>query len=78
MESKAFENEFLKNLESLSKEQQQKVISYIQALWKGAKKDSVKSAQSLLQFAGSLSSKDVQEMSSAIKAGCENIDKNEW
>jgi hypothetical protein len=76
MASKTFENEFLKGLDLLSKEQQDKVISYVKALLKRAKSNKLHSG--LLQFAGSLNPKDVQEISSAIEAGCENIDKNEW
>ena len=76
MASKAFENELLKNLGLLSKEQQGKVISYVKALLK--RTNSNDQQQALLQFAGSLKSQDVQEISSAIEAGCENIDKNEW
>jgi lipopolysaccharide biosynthesis regulator YciM len=75
MASKAFENEFLKGLDLLSKEQQDKVISYVKALLKRTKSNQ---HSGLLIFAGSLNPKDVQEISSAIEAGCENIDKNEW
>jgi len=75
MSSKTFENEFLKGLDLLSKEQQDKVISYINALLKSTKGNQ---HNGLLQFAGSLNPKDVKEISSAIEAGCENIDKNEW
>jgi len=75
MASKAFEHEFLKGLDLLSKEQQNKVISYIKALLKRTKGNN---QRELLQFAGGFNSKDVQEISSAIEAGCENIDKNEW
>jgi hypothetical protein len=75
MASKAFENEFLKNLELLTKQQQNKVITYVKALLKRTK---FNSQQALLQFAGGLKSKDVEEIRAAIEAGCENIDKNEW
>jgi lipopolysaccharide biosynthesis regulator YciM len=75
MSSKTFENEFLKGLDQLTKEQQDKVISYIKALLKRTKSNP---NSGLLQFAGSLNPKDVEEISSAIEAGCENIDKNEW
>jgi hypothetical protein len=51
------------------------VISYIKALLKRTKSNP---NSGLLQFAGSLNPKDVEEISSAIEAGCENIDKNEW
>ena len=75
MLSKAFENEFLKNLDLLNKEQQNKVLTYVKSLLKRTK-DSTQ--QELLQFAGSIDSKDIQEMNAAIEAGCENVDKNEW
>lgn len=79
MASKTFENEFLKNLELLSKEQQNRVITYVKALLKRTKTNN---QQALLQFAGSFKSEDVQEISSAIEAGCENIDpdryRGEW
>ena len=75
MALKTFENEFLKTLELLSKEQQNRVIAYVKALLKRTKSNN---QQDLLQFAGSFKSNDVQEISSAIEAGCENIDKNEW
>lgn len=75
MTSKAFENEFLKGLNLLSKEQQVKVISYVKTLLKKTKRVD---NNGLLQFAGSFNTKDVQEISAAIEAGCENIDKNEW
>lgn len=75
MASKAFENEFLKSLELLTKDQQNRAITYVKALLKRTKTNN---QQALLQFAGSFESRDVQEISSAIEAGCENIDKNEW
>lgn len=75
MSSRAFENEFLKKLGLLNKEQQNKVLDYVKALLKRTKSNN---QHELLQFAGSLNSKDVQEMNSAIEAGCENIEKNEW
>ena len=75
MASKAFENEFLKNLERLTEEQQNKVIMYVKALLKKTKSNN---QQALLQFAGSIKSTDAQEIRAAIEAGCENIDNNEW
>ncbi len=74
MVSKAFENEFFKNLTLLSKEQQRKVLAYAKSLLKRTKNTN----QELLQLAGSIDPKDIREMSAAIEAGCENIDKNEW
>ena len=51
MASKAFENEFLRNLGLLSKEQQNKVLSYVKSLLKRTKNTN---QQELLQFAGSI------------------------
>lgn len=73
MQSKAFENEFLKNLGKLTRQQQDKVLAYVKLL---LRRDS--GTQRLLQFAGSLDAASVREMSEAIAAGCENIDRNEW
>jgi hypothetical protein len=75
MESKAFENEFARNLGLLSKEQQNKVLSYIKSLLKRAKNTN---QQELLHFAGSIDSKGIEEMTAAIDAGCEKVDANEW
>jgi hypothetical protein len=74
MVSKAFENELLKGLALLSKEQQDKVLSYVKSFLNR----SGNSNQELLKLAGSIDSKSIQEMKSAIEAGCENIDVNEW
>ena len=75
MESKAFENEFLKNLGLLSKEQQSKVLAFVKSL---LNRDQETNQQELLKFAGSIDPNSVREMSTAIEAGCENVDKNEW
>lgn len=75
MSSKAFENEFLKSLGLLSKAQQNKVLSYVKSLLNGTKSTS---QQGLLKFAGSIDPKSIKEMSMAVTAGCESIDKNEW
>jgi hypothetical protein len=75
MASKTFDSEFLKSLELLSKQQQQKVITYVKALLRRTRNNN---KQPLLQFAGSLKASDLLEMSSAIASGCENIDTNEW
>ena len=75
MESNAFENEFIRNLALLSKEQQNKVLSYIKSLLKRTK---TTNQNELLQSAGRIDPQSIQEISPAIEAGCENIDKNEW
>jgi hypothetical protein len=77
MLSEPFENEFLKNLGLLSKEQQDKVLSYIKSLLKKTNSQN-NNQHELLQFAGSIDSKSIHEINTAIETGCENIDKNEW
>ena len=75
MESKAFENEFLKNLGLLSKDQQSKVLAFVKSL---LSRDQKINQQELLKFAGSIDPNSIREMSTAIEDGCENVDKNEW
>lgn len=74
MVSKALENEFLRNLGLLNKEQQGKVLAYVRSLLSKTNKAN----QDLLQLAGSIDPQDLRQMSEAIETGCENIDKNEW
>ena len=74
MESKAFKTELVRNLSLLSREQQNKVMSYIKTLLKRPKNVN---QQDLLQFAGTIDFKGIREMSAAIEAGCEKIDTNE-
>ncbi len=73
MQSKSFENEFLKNLELLSKEEQDNALAYIKSL-----PTRRQSQSEPLQFAGSLNAKSIREMTEAIEAGCETIGKNSW
>lgn len=73
MLSKAFENEFLKNLGKLTREEQNKVLAYAKSLL-----NHNRSRQGLLLFAGSLDSVSIREISEAVESGCEDIDKNEW
>jgi hypothetical protein len=73
MSSKTFENEFLKSLDSLTKEQQEKALAYIKSILTKSQGE-----HGLLRFAGSLDANSIREMSEAIEAGCENSDTNEW
>ncbi|MFN6946264.1 MAG: hypothetical protein ACK4ND_15045 [Cytophagaceae bacterium] len=74
MLSKSFENEILKNLNLLEKDQQNRVLNYIKSLLKNSKGTQI----DLLKFAGSFDPKEIQQISKAIEDDCENIDKNEW
>jgi hypothetical protein len=69
----SFENDLLKNLEKLTKEQQEKAIAYIQTLL-----NQETNKQGLLAMAGSIDPASIKEMTEAIEAGCENIDSHEW
>jgi hypothetical protein len=75
MLSNTFETEIFKNISLLSQDQKNKVLAYIKSLVTQPKGSSNKE---LLQFAGIFNPKDIQEMTDAIEAGCENIDKTEW
>jgi hypothetical protein len=73
MISKAFENELLKNLQRLNKEQQGRVLSFVRSLVKPKGTN-----HELLALAGTIDPKGIREMSEAIESGCEKIDANEW
>lgn len=73
MLTNAFETESFKHIILLNKSQQSKVLAYIKTLVKRPSAN-----QELLQFAGAINPKDIQEMMVAIEARCENIDKAEW
>ena len=59
MESKAFENEFLKNLGLLSKDQQSKVLAFVKSLLNRGQKAN---QQELLKFAGSIDPKEYDQI----------------
>ncbi len=69
--SKAFENEILINIKKLTVEQQENALTYIKSLLN-------QQSQNLLQFAGTIDEKSIQEMANAINTACESADKNEW
>ena len=56
MVSKDFENEFLKNLNLINKEQQNKVLAYVKSLLSKTRT----SNQDLLQVAGSIDPQDLR------------------
>lgn len=55
---------------------QRRVLEYVQALDVSVHQD-VPGAQ-LLQFAGTIPMDELQVMQTAIEAGCEQVDVNEW
>jgi len=74
MINESLENEFIRNLSLLDKEQQEQVLAYIKSLIQKPKI----SESDILLFAGTMDSNDAREISHAIEAGCESIDNNEW
>lgn len=74
MINESLENEFIRNLSLLDKEQQEQVLAYIKSLIQKPKI----SESDILLFAGTMDSNDAREISQAIEAGCESIDNNEW
>jgi hypothetical protein len=61
-------------LHKLAPAQQARVLDYARSLssTKGVK------GESLLHFSKTIESADLQQMSSAIEEGCEQINPNEW
>jgi hypothetical protein len=76
MGSNAFENELLKNINLLSKEQQVKVLAFVRSLLESNLRTS--DNKDFLKFAGVFDTQSLKEMSAAINADCGNIDKDEW
>ena len=76
MGSNNFENELLKNINLLSKEQQVKVLAFVRTLLQS--RLTINDNKDILKFAGAFDSESLKEMSAAINADCGNIDKDEW
>ena len=70
MLEESIREEILLNLFKLTKEQQEKVLEYIQALLPGS--------NSLLRFVNTIDKEDLKLMEQAINEGCENIEQNNW
>ncbi len=66
--------EILKTINVLNKEQQLKLLGFVDSLI--SKK--AKSEFNILNLAGSISKEDLRLMQEAINEDCETIDKNEW
>jgi len=66
----------MEQIEELPESQQYQVLSYIQSL-KKAPVEGVP-GKNITQFAGSISSEDIDAIEKAIEEDCERIDINEW
>jgi hypothetical protein len=73
MQTKAFEEEVLKNLDLLNSYEQEKALAYIKSLLP-RERDQTK----LLQWAGKLDEKSILEMKTAIEDGCEKVEEDAW
>jgi len=68
-------DELLKQMDALSPEQQERVLSFARTL--SADSDGVP-GRSLLGAAGRIGQSDLNLMVAAIEEGCERIDQSEW
>ena len=76
MASITLEKDLIEQVRHLRADQQQLVLVFARALASVLPRGA--SGQDLLRFAGSIATEDLQEMSSAIEQGCEQVDSNEW
>jgi Cu2+-containing amine oxidase len=66
----------ISELESLSQDQQQKLLDYVLSLKLSNKK--VTSGKDLMSFTGAISKEDLAVMEKAIKEDCEQVDSYGW
>ncbi len=66
----------IEQMKTLPDNLQQQVLAFVQALQTSTRRGL--SGQQLLRFAGIISPDDLQLMSQAIAAGCEQVDLHEW
>jgi len=76
MVSSVLEKELRQQLEHLPFGQQRQVLNFARALVSTRTKGVA--GHQLLQFAGTIESSDLKEISQAIAEGCEKVDKHEW
>ena len=69
-------SQVIEQLTTLPTNLQQRVLDYVQML-KSSTQHGVP-GKKLLRFAGAISLDDLEAMSHAIEAGCEQVDSNEW
>ena len=76
MVSSVLERELRQQLEHLPFGQQRQVLDFARAL--ASTRTKGVAGYQLLQFAGTIESGDLKEISQAITDGCEKVDKHEW
>jgi len=72
----AIVSEVVRHMEVLPLTLQEQVLNFVRGLDSAQLRGTP--GKHLLQFAGSIPSKDLKVMDEAIKQGCEQVDLNEW
>lgn len=72
----AFDQELHQQLERLLPDQRYRVLDFVRAL--AARSQAGPSGQELLRFAGAIEPTDLETMTSAIEAGCEQVIPSDW
>lgn len=70
--------ELLKQLEKLSRENQEKVLDFARSLAAIPEPLRRRSGKDLLAFAGAIDRQDLAEIAKAIQEDCERIDPSAW
>ena len=76
MTESAITQQLIKQVDQLPLEFQRKVLDFAQALALALPKGVP--GRSLLRFAGAIEAEDLEAMSEAIEAGCEQVNVDEW
>ena len=76
MISPTFEHELREQLNTLSADQQRRVLEFAQSLAAAPPKGTP--GQELLRFAGTIEADDLALIAQAIEDDCERIDHGEW
>lgn len=76
MSNSSFEQELLTEFAKLTPVHQQQVLHYVRTL-SSAKPKGVPGS-SLLKFAGTIDSQELQLMAQAIEEGCEQVNPHDW
>jgi len=76
MTNHPIKDKIISELESLSEEQQKKLLDYTLKL-KLSMRES-RTGSKLIKFSGSISKADLNVMKKAIDEDCEQVDLNEW
>jgi spore coat polysaccharide biosynthesis protein SpsF (cytidylyltransferase family) len=76
MMKSAIINQVVEELKSIPNGLQHQVLKFVQSL-KVVTKNGVPGRR-LIRFAGDIPLEDLQIISDAIEAGCEQVDQNEW